>query len=1090
MMSIYSGKELYTMDPITFLQNPIVWPQTVQKYQINYTIGPNFSYQLACRKMREKGVQFQMPFLFQADIAAEPIHPTTPEQVISLWGVSSSSITHSYGFAEATVWVSSAPSEFDEETQVAVSGDLEWSLQLGMEIAVADKVTGTVLPEGITGDIFVQGIGMVKGYWNNPEASKAFHYKLQGKEGHWYLSGDLGYIKKGKLYLTGRSKDVIIVNGKNIYATDLERRFEEALPLILRPGCSAAFQVGDDEAVIVSECKPGQETSLKPELLLSLRKDLEREFGLKIKDLLCTKKGTVPKTTSGKVRRSETKTQFQKGAIVSNLKLSEHMVCETFEQLLKAYDIQDLEKTLLENGIDSLKLTRLIEDSQSRFGLTIDFVMAQEVPCMNLEQFALQQKSSTCPKPEIPEFPVTGERMRFFIFWQLLLVLAIVMFVSLCTIPSAYLHRYLTSSEFILKNPEVVNPWIMTFSGGPGFLLVVVPVLWMCTYTIAIILVKWILVGRYVPGRYALWSKEFAKWWFVDRLLEVWEIFVGSYFLDTPFLNLFYKSLGVQCDLASVRFSSFVREFDLVHIEKNARVKGMILSRLIDREGLLLDHIHIQEGIRLESCTVTYPGTVFSNVTQQESIPMAGTTIWEQIQRILFPFAYMCSTTAFLYFMSWVTSHCPSSRFEWEAARLLICFYGSNVLNLLLSGLLVRIQLCDFTADRLASLSDGMLGPWIRYTPLIGMLHKLLYGGGTSIFTQINGFNYVAPTKSRYLTVGAGSTISSCFITVDKENPVVLGKNCSLGLMSNIQAGVVMGDGSAVAAHSNVPKATTIESFTSYFTEKFMTTNQFKDRREWTVLDVIRPIFAKCLVFWVGMLLLISLTIFGAKWIHDILELPMVIFVPTLTLLTLVISGITLICLDIVASWLFVPDCTKGTEGKREFLATSWEGSFYINHLSFHFMFDVFIMAFIRGTVLVPWVLAMAGAQIENPSETCLFGIFCDTKNLVMKANRSDGPFYLVTDVRSYFEAHRMELGKMILEPCTSIGGVSVHPASIAMGQDVENVTIGKQTKVSFRRRVQRSTSGFFYGIPAMECEEHDSATSTRREFKVIVVDT
>ena len=98
------------------------------------------------------------------------------------------------------------PSSFDADTGVASSVDLAFSKKHDMHLYVGNKETGKLIPDGETGDIYVRGRGVVKGYFNNPEASKAFDYHLEGVEGKFYMTGDLGFIRDGKLYLTGRSK--------------------------------------------------------------------------------------------------------------------------------------------------------------------------------------------------------------------------------------------------------------------------------------------------------------------------------------------------------------------------------------------------------------------------------------------------------------------------------------------------------------------------------------------------------------------------------------------------------------------------------------------------------------------------------------------------------------------------------------------------------------------------------------------------------------------------------------------------------------------------------------------------------------------
>lgn len=95
--------------------------------------------------------------------------------------------------------VSSTESYFDPDTKIAASGDLKVSKEFGMQFVIANKETLTRMPEGVTGEIFLNGVGIVKKYWNNPEASKAFDHKIKGKSGRWYHTGDLGYVKNGKV---------------------------------------------------------------------------------------------------------------------------------------------------------------------------------------------------------------------------------------------------------------------------------------------------------------------------------------------------------------------------------------------------------------------------------------------------------------------------------------------------------------------------------------------------------------------------------------------------------------------------------------------------------------------------------------------------------------------------------------------------------------------------------------------------------------------------------------------------------------------------------------------------------------------------
>jgi amino acid adenylation domain-containing protein len=390
---LHYGGTVYSLTPIQFIQNPLVWPQSMENYSIGYTLGPNFAYALAARKAREVGKVFDLSQLLRADIAAEPIRKDTIDAMIRDLGIRREAIAHSYGFAEAYVWSSSTPTNFDD-TGVAASANLEVSRKFNMHFLVVSSLDGTPLVDGETGDILAKGVGIVKEYWRNPEASKAFQTQVPGYVGYWYNTGDLGYIKEGILYLTGRSKDVIIVNGRNVYATDIEQSTEEILIDFIRPGCSAAFQTNDLSAAVVCEMKVGTR-DIDANLLQHAKISLSKEFGLNIECILVCSKGSVPKTTSGKVRRSEAKQLFKEGGFVSIAKTESLSASATFEDFLRSFGVTDMHKTLAENGVDSIKLLQLREECQIRFGMSIEFDEIAKTACKELKPKVLDYSHPT-----------------------------------------------------------------------------------------------------------------------------------------------------------------------------------------------------------------------------------------------------------------------------------------------------------------------------------------------------------------------------------------------------------------------------------------------------------------------------------------------------------------------------------------------------------------------------------------------------------------------------------------------------------------------------------------------------------------------
>ena len=169
-------------------------------------------------------------------------------------------INTSYGMAETTVLIcTSRGFKFDEETDIVACGDLNQAAKYGVDVVICDPDhLDMPLIDGEVGMIMVQTPSGAIGYVNKrPELTeKTFHNIIAGKDGIYINTGDLGFVRDRTLMITGRIKDLIIINGKNIYPTDLEMELVNLLPTHLRAGCSAAFQYDKDSAVIICEMQP------------------------------------------------------------------------------------------------------------------------------------------------------------------------------------------------------------------------------------------------------------------------------------------------------------------------------------------------------------------------------------------------------------------------------------------------------------------------------------------------------------------------------------------------------------------------------------------------------------------------------------------------------------------------------------------------------------------------------------------------------------------------------------------------------------------------------------------------------------------
>ncbi|MBJ7330147.1 MAG: AMP-binding protein, partial [Solirubrobacteraceae bacterium] len=243
-----------------------------------------------------------------------------------------------YGLAEGTLIITGKHHaqepkivEFDaaclEAGRAVVLEDSERSMPLvssGVtddlhEVKIVDSATRTELPDGQIGEVWINGPSVAAGYWRREEESAdLFGASLAESDGKgWLRSGDLGVIVEGELFIVGRSKDLLIVRGRNIHPHDVEEAAEAAHTL-LRPHCSAAFPVSLDDPSHVSmalEIDPPSEDDDLDEIIAAIRVQVSRELELKLQGVALVPVGAVPKTTSGKVQRRLCRQQLLDGEI-------------------------------------------------------------------------------------------------------------------------------------------------------------------------------------------------------------------------------------------------------------------------------------------------------------------------------------------------------------------------------------------------------------------------------------------------------------------------------------------------------------------------------------------------------------------------------------------------------------------------------------------------------------------------------------------------------------------------------------------------------------------------------------------------------
>ncbi len=339
----YAGIPAYLMSPVTFLRRPLRWLEAVSRFSITHSGGPNFSYESCLRAVRQQpGWQADLSTWTVASCGAEPIHAATVEQFIETFGPQGfrrTAFAPAYGLAEATLLVTmkqvgaeptflkveaealadsivkeSSASERGTRTLVGCGEPLSET-----RVLIVNPTTRSSCQAGEVGEVWLAGAGIATGYWGRPEESDAtFKATLAGSgEGPYLRTGDLGFIHRGELFLTGRLKDLIIVRGRNYYPHDLEWAAEQAHPG-LRRGGGAAFSIESEtgeRVVLVCEIEKKLPESEMPEVMSCIRRALADEYELEVHNVVLVKSGTIPKTSSGKIQRHACRADFKSGQL-------------------------------------------------------------------------------------------------------------------------------------------------------------------------------------------------------------------------------------------------------------------------------------------------------------------------------------------------------------------------------------------------------------------------------------------------------------------------------------------------------------------------------------------------------------------------------------------------------------------------------------------------------------------------------------------------------------------------------------------------------------------------------------------------------
>ena len=331
---LYGGCWSEFISPMAFLKRPGLWLKAISRRRGSISFAPNFAYDLCVRRVQPREmVDLDLSCWRVAGCGAEPIRAETLARFAAKFagvGFRADAFLPCYGMAEHTLAVTFSPLNRAPRIDAIDAAQLSahrravppsngQSLRAelvscgrpfpGHEVRIADG-RGHQLPERHVGQILLKGPSVFRGYLDREALTR------ETLAGGWLHSGDLGYLADGELYVCGRVKDTIIVNGRNYYPQDLEQAAADEGDV--RKGRVVAFgtreDAGRERIVVVVEPSNGSHGA---DLADRVRGRILESIGVLVDEVVVAPSGTIPKTTSGKLQRSRVRNRYESGALLS-----------------------------------------------------------------------------------------------------------------------------------------------------------------------------------------------------------------------------------------------------------------------------------------------------------------------------------------------------------------------------------------------------------------------------------------------------------------------------------------------------------------------------------------------------------------------------------------------------------------------------------------------------------------------------------------------------------------------------------------------------------------------------------------------------
>ncbi|MGF6201260.1 non-ribosomal peptide synthetase [Pseudomonas laurylsulfatiphila] len=462
LQPIFSGVPCVLMSPAYFLGRPLRWLEAISEYGGTISGGPDFAYRLCSERVSEAALErLDLSGWRVAYSGSEPIRLDTLERFAEKFatcGFTAESFMASYGLAEATLFVAGTArgegiGNLRVDDQALAQNRVEAGegipiMSCGISqpahaVLIVEPVSLSEQADNAVGEVWASGPSIALGYWRNPEASAKTFVRHAGQT--WLRTGDLGFMRNGELFITGRLKDMLIVRGHNLYPQDIEQTVECEVEVV-RKGRVAAFAVtvdGQEGIGIAAEISRSVQKILPPESLIkAIRQAVAEAYQEAPSVVVLLNPGALPKTSSGKLQRSACRSRLADGSLDSYA-VFPSVSTENASQVESGSELQSLigriwceQLQVGQVGVDdhffllggnSIAATQVVARLREALGLELNLRLLFEAPTLSAfaDAVARQQQDGGLAQGAITALsrqqpmPQSLAQNRLWITWQL-----------------------------------------------------------------------------------------------------------------------------------------------------------------------------------------------------------------------------------------------------------------------------------------------------------------------------------------------------------------------------------------------------------------------------------------------------------------------------------------------------------------------------------------------------------------------------------------------------------------------------------------------------------------------------------------------